>query len=398
MAIDLKDFSKLAPSVQLRVVERLYPKLAELVGVSNGKALLDKKTIGDGFMFYFGTALDALESALNIRALFLDTLFWREKEFNPRLQCRIGLHFGQFFRETDAIEQRLALFGHNVTTVARLEPIVGINEIWCTQSFSLEAQRHRADFASDIVFQDLGIRQLAKGWGPENVYGIRFKKDKAIVPISNAPRIIRHNNKHNKLKHTYFALVRMRDRTRGVKALKSHLTDKLGCRIEAVYYIFGVFDIIVRFKRGKRLDEEVFACSLEEEGITEKEEHCSLTEVHFEGKSLVESIVKLPKSRKYIKAFAWIKSTNILKRPHRVRKVVELARRACGKELGVVTYYTNSDVLILPIVIPVENYYALADAIEHIERWVDNQGLKYESIITYPVHGFDMEFKDQETQ
>lgn len=130
MAVDLKNFSSLSPSVHLKVVDRLYPKIADIVGVKRAGVLLDRKTIGDGFMFYFHSVVEAVRAATQMRMLFVEALFWNENEFKPPLQCRIGLHAGQFHRKRDAIEERQALFGHNVITVARLEPVVGANEVW----------------------------------------------------------------------------------------------------------------------------------------------------------------------------------------------------------------------------------------------------------------------------
>ena len=66
--------------------------------------------------------------------------------------------------------------------------------------------------------------------------------------------------------------------------------------------------------------------------------------------------------------------------------------------MGVLTYYRNSDVLILPIVIPVDQYYVLSEAIEKIEQWVDKNDLRYDSIITYPVHGSEEDFENQKPQ
>jgi hypothetical protein len=399
MAMDLKDFGSLSPIVHLRVVDHLYPRIAKLVGVDKADILLDRKTIGDGFMFYFESVVEALHAAMQIRMLFLEDLFWTEHDFKRRLQCRIGLHAGQFFRKRDAIEQRDALFGHNVITVARLEPIVGANEIWCTQSFMSEALLHKQEIDQDIAFHNLGIQQFAKTWLAQVVYGVHRKGEAPPKPASTAPRIIHHNNKDGKFKKTFFALVRLRDRAHGVENLKLYLSKNLACRIEAVYYIFGAFDVLVRFKAGKKFPtEEDFGKCLKKGQHIRREEHCSLTEVTFEGKSQKERIVKLLELRKHIKAFTWIKSHSIVKNSERVQKVVELARKSCGREMGVVTYYKNSDVLILPIVVPVDKYYALSDAIEDIEKWVDRSDVNYDSIITYPVHGLEEDFKDQANQ
>jgi class 3 adenylate cyclase len=386
MALDIKGFSQLKPKVQLDIVDYLYPELARLVNVCDRKKLLDRKTIGDGFMFYFASAADAVQAAITIRMLFREERFWTEHHFETPLKCRIGLHFGQFFWKRDVIEDRDALFGRNIITVARLEPVVAANEIWCTHSFKAEAGQN--EILDRVRFENLGECQLAKGWSKESVYGIYLEDESPPKPIRTGLDIYEHENSDKEYPYTYFALIRLRNRTEGVRHLENYLSDKGKFRIEAVYDILGDFDIILRFKAGKEWDQEKFAKHLKGEKITRHNGDCYLTQIQFEGGETLEKVIMLSEPRTHIKAFAYIRSHSIVKNREKLMKVVDLARKACGKETGVVTYYKNSDVLILPIVIPVEHYYALADAIENIEKWVDNQGVPYDSIITYLAHGF----------
>jgi len=105
-----------------------------------------------------------------------------------------------------------------------------------------------------------------------------------------------------------------------------------------------------------------------------------------------EPIVVFPReNQKYLKAFTYIKSSTIVKDAGLTKKILSLAKQACG-EGAVVTHYNNDNQLILPIVIPVERYYALAEAIEAIESFLDKKRYDDARVTTYPVHGFEERF------
>ena len=400
MAIDLRGFSDLSPADHDRVIVDLYPEIARIVKVGDEQKLLDRKTIGDGFMFYFDAASDTVDAAMDLRRLFKDKYFWTSHKFEKQLSCRIGLHFGQFFWMNDAIEQREALFGRNIITVARLEPVVRLNEIWCTASFKAEADLNTID--SKIKFESLGNCELAKGWSREPVYAL-YELGETVPPAiqsTQVHRLILHDNNVKGYPNTYFALIRLKHRSDGIVHLKRHLSLQAGFSIEAIYDLFGAFDILVRFKSSEKLVKKEFLDSLIKGKIMLPNVDCKLTEIRFESDEtkLKEPIVALPSgSTEYIKAFTYIESTTISDDEVHVHEVIDLARGACGNGNGVVTYYLNRVLLILPIVIRTSDYYALAKAVENIEALVDHRGWEDVKITTYPVHGLEELFPESVT-
>jgi class 3 adenylate cyclase len=397
MAMDMHGFSGLSSSDHDKVIGDLYPEIARLVNAGGKQKLLDRKTMGDGFIFYFEGVDDAADAAMNIRTLFSESFFWTSHKFEKHLSCRIGLHAGQFFRMHDAIEEREALFGQNIITVARLEPVVRLNEVWCTESFRAEAGIKKID--EQINFEPLGSCELAKGWSRQRVYGLYKDGEPRPEPIRATAqhRVIYHDNSDKRYPLTYFALVRLKHRSDGIEYLKKVLTKSAGFDIEAIYDLFGAFDILVRFKAEEAQNEKDFADFLVRERIMKSKDRFELIEIHFESDALKskEPIVAIPLgSTQYMKAFTYIRSSTILSSPTHIHQVVDLARGACGNDNGIVTYYTNRDTLILPIVIRTSEYYSLAKAVENIEVFVDEQQWDHVSITTYPVQGLDELFPE----
>ncbi|HXQ71877.1 MAG TPA: adenylate/guanylate cyclase domain-containing protein [Pyrinomonadaceae bacterium] len=399
MAMDMHGFSGLSESDHDKVIGDLYSQIAGIVKAGGVQKLLDRKTMGDGFIFYFEAVDEAADAAMNLRTLFRESLFWITHKFEKHLSCRIGLHSGQFFRMRDAIEERDALFGQNIITVARLEPVVRLNEVWCTESFRAEALRKKVD--QQYKFESLGNCELAKGWTRQAVYALYRDGESRPSPLQAASehRVINHDNSDKDYPVTYFALIRLKHRSDGIEYLKKQLT-KATYEIEAIYDLFGAFDILVRFKAQEELKEKDFSDFLVKGRIIRSKDKIELTEIHFRREEKKkEPIVAMPLgSREYMKAFTYIKSSEILSDSARVHKVLDLARAECGQDSGVVTYYKNRDTLILPIVIRTSDYYALANAVESIEEYVDDEGWDHVSITTYPVQALEEMFPESKAQ
>lgn len=388
LAMDIRASSELSPSDHDKLIANLYPQIANIVNAGGKQKVLDRKTIGDGFIFYFENVSDAAEVAMNLRMLFRENFFWTSNKFEKHLSCRIGLHAGQFFRMYDAVEERNALFGQNVITVARLEPVVRDNEAWCTENFKNEALINRVN--EHINFESLGICELAKGWSPQQVYALYRDGEPRPEPLQDKPqhRVIYHDNNDRDFPLTYFALIRLKYRSDGVEFLKNHLSKSAGFDIEAIYSLFGAFDVLVRFKAREEQNERAFAEFLVNGRIMKSKDRLELNEIHFESEGVKskEPIVAMPPgSMVHMKAFTYIKSSTILGDRAHIQRVVDLARGACGNRNGVVTYYTDRDTLILPIVIRTADYYSLGKAVENIEDFVDDQQWDQVSITTYVV-------------
>ena len=65
MAMDMHGFSGLSESDHDKVIGDLYSQIAGIVRAGAQK-LLDRKTIGDGFIFYFEGVDEAADAAMNL--------------------------------------------------------------------------------------------------------------------------------------------------------------------------------------------------------------------------------------------------------------------------------------------------------------------------------------------
>ena len=206
MAMDIHHFSKLSVSDHDKIIDHIYGEIGGILKQA-GDGLLDKKTIGDGFVFYFSSAAAAVDTAIKVQSLFKADYIWTRDNFEVKSSCRIALHFGEFFWFDDKIEGRRALFGRNIIVAARLEPVVRANEIWCTRAFKEESGLAGLD--KKISFHPLGKCELAKSWSEQEVFAIYDpKKDKRPTDLPKEREEIEPDNQSTKVAYpfAYFAL------------------------------------------------------------------------------------------------------------------------------------------------------------------------------------------------
>jgi len=82
------------------------------------------KSLGDGFMLWFGDACDAVETSLTLQDTFDDMSF--EDDFP--LWVRIGIHFGHPLKHGDD------LVGHDVNLAARIVDLAGPGEVLVSEA------------------------------------------------------------------------------------------------------------------------------------------------------------------------------------------------------------------------------------------------------------------------
>ncbi|WP_020469143.1 VOC family protein [Zavarzinella formosa] len=118
-------------------------------------------TWGDAVFAIFEDAQNAAICAFNLCESFHTTL-WLEKHFSTDLAIRIALHSGRCHQGINPLTNNPEFLGENINLAARIEPIVGSNQVWATRRFmhSLEKRFH-----DRLYTQDLGNRELIKGAG-----------------------------------------------------------------------------------------------------------------------------------------------------------------------------------------------------------------------------------------
>ena len=133
---------------------------------------------GDAFLVCSHDPIDLSEIALKLRDEFQNT-HWRHLGFAEELAIRIGLHVDSFnliYEDKKIID----IYGQAVNRAARIEPIVDSNKIFCSKfCYDLLNQETYLKYH----FENLGKRQLAKGWGAMELYELRRKTDPVSAPI-----------------------------------------------------------------------------------------------------------------------------------------------------------------------------------------------------------------------
>ncbi|MGD9965668.1 MAG: adenylate/guanylate cyclase domain-containing protein [Hyphomonadaceae bacterium] len=132
--------------------------LAPLVGSHHGRIV---KTMGDGVLATFASAVEALGCAVD----FQRAMSARNAALEPgaRMLFRVGVNAG------DAVIEGGDVFGDAVTLAARLEAMAPPGGV-CVSARVHEDARGR----SDLVFEDLGERQLKNIDAPVRLFGIQL--------------------------------------------------------------------------------------------------------------------------------------------------------------------------------------------------------------------------------
>src|SRR5580658_9688219 len=144
LATDVVSYSHRMEQDEVGTLRRLHdlrhnliePKVAE----HRGRVF---KTMGDGFLAEFASALDAVHCAVDIQRLMAARNL--DLPEDSRLQLRIGINLGDVFREGDDV------FGDGVNIAARLESIAPPGGIYVSRAV---CDPIRERFAFD--FEDLG--------------------------------------------------------------------------------------------------------------------------------------------------------------------------------------------------------------------------------------------------
>jgi class 3 adenylate cyclase len=163
LATDVVSYSHLMEQDEVGTLRRLRdlrhnliePKVSE----HRGRVF---KTMGDGFLAEFGSALDAVQCAVDIQGM-MNARNLDLPESN-RLQLRIGINLGDVFHEGDDV------FGDGVNIAARLESIAPAGGIYVSRA-ACDPIRERLAFD----FQDLGNHHVKNIERPIQVFGVRIE-------------------------------------------------------------------------------------------------------------------------------------------------------------------------------------------------------------------------------
>jgi adenylate cyclase len=143
------------------------------------------KTIGDGFMVEFGSALEAVRCAVEIQSMLRETNASRIDE--RRIQIRIGIHLGDLIHREGDVE------GDTVNVAARIEPLAPPGGI-CVSRQVRDSVLNKLELA----FESLGTPELRNVTAPVEVFRVsglgefvpkqtlpKFRERIAVLPFVN---------------------------------------------------------------------------------------------------------------------------------------------------------------------------------------------------------------------
>jgi len=158
-----------ADTLKTQLHSVLHGRISAIRGRS--QILLDQFT-GDGFFLCGSDVTEMAEAALDFRDYF-QALNWRQIGFDQPVAIRIGLDVNKV-SVTEKDGRIIDVAGAGIDHVARIEPIVAPNQVWCTEYFYRQLEREGG--GATIVGTPLGTKDLAKGAGSEELLRLAWRR------------------------------------------------------------------------------------------------------------------------------------------------------------------------------------------------------------------------------
>lgn len=144
-------------STHCTVIDHVKSVIEPKVGENNGRLI---RTMGDGFLIGFDSAMDAVSCGLDIQQQLSKHQIGIAR--NKRIQLRIGINTG------DVIIDDRDVYGHNVNIAARLEGIAKPGEIYVTSAVRDQLQGY-----PELSFESRGYRRIKNIDRPIRVFRVR---------------------------------------------------------------------------------------------------------------------------------------------------------------------------------------------------------------------------------
>jgi len=183
MFTDMVGYSALAQeneSLSIELLEVHRQLLRPIFAKHNGKEI---ETIGDAFFVEFGSALGAVNCAIEIQK----TMFERNKkvDFKRRIELRIGLHVG------DVIHIDNHVHGDGVNIAARLEPLSAVGGICLSEDIARQIRNK-----IELPLTKLGVKHLKNIKTPIETFSVVLPWEKDNRPTKKI-RSLKSSTKRN---------------------------------------------------------------------------------------------------------------------------------------------------------------------------------------------------------
>ncbi len=174
---DLKGYSKLSETETRKYFENVNYDLSQRMHkyLQQAEAF---NTWGDAVVAVFMAGKDAVDMVLDYRDFFNTYDF--EALGMTRLMPRIGGHYGEFFSFKDQLLGRTNMYGSNINTAARIEPVTRTGEIFVTREFKDEIEKLPL-VLEYVSFDELGVVELAKSFGEKELFRLYRQGEKPQV-------------------------------------------------------------------------------------------------------------------------------------------------------------------------------------------------------------------------
>jgi adenylate cyclase len=161
LAADVVGYSRLMAEDEVGTLAHLMTVRRELLEpkiVEYGGRIV--KTMGDGVLIEFPSAVNAVRHAVDVQKLLATTN--KDTPANRRIDLRIGINLGDIIVDDDDI------YGDGVNVAARLEGLCAPNEVYVSG-----VVRDQVSGKTAVVFDDLGEHSLKNMDKPVRVYRAR---------------------------------------------------------------------------------------------------------------------------------------------------------------------------------------------------------------------------------
>lgn len=167
---DVAGFGKVTADAHVEIyIETVINPISRLLENFQGEMGAEVNTWGDAFFALFPSPVDCCRFAIQLRDHFRSRDFEHDG-LSVRLGLRVAVHQGMVCRFKDPIRKVIGSLGRAITLTARIEPIVDVGAVWATDSMKGAI---KASGLREFEFDELGVVELAKGYGELSLYHVR---------------------------------------------------------------------------------------------------------------------------------------------------------------------------------------------------------------------------------
>ncbi len=168
---DVVGYSRIADTQLANFCPQFLGEVSRLMDTCSSPPTL-VNTWGDGIYMAFDEPEHAGHFGLRLveRVASVD---WAARGLPAGLGIRVALHTGPVLLAFDPVTRSMNFTGSHVSHAARIEPVVGSNEVWASEGFAALAVLRSREAGPPFEMQYLGQIDFAKHYGTYPLYRLR---------------------------------------------------------------------------------------------------------------------------------------------------------------------------------------------------------------------------------